>query len=35
MLPRTDAHKIDRLIVGLRKELPECDFSYVNIESTL
>ncbi len=35
MLPRTDADNIDRLIVGLRKELPECEFSYVNIESTL
>jgi len=35
MLRRTDARDIDRLITGLREELPECEFSYVNIESAL
>lgn len=35
MLPKTDSRKVTQLIGQLRSELPDCEFSYVNLESSI
>jgi hypothetical protein len=35
MLPRTDSRNIGKLIGDLRQQLPDCEFSYVDMESTI
>ena len=34
-LPRVGSSDVDSLIVKLRREMPDCEFSYMNMESTL
>jgi hypothetical protein len=35
MLPRSDSRQISKIIGDLRQQLPDCEFSYVDMESTI
>ncbi len=35
MLPGATARDVNRLVVSLHKEMPDCEFSYVNVATTL